>query len=192
MRRGPQRAGPRQRNILWIISLFIAATKTRPTSPTMSRSREIASRASASIAGEESGISVVFSLPLCRIVKAKLAEGAARAVGCDTSFCSRTCAMPTEPGAGIVLPLTSSVWREPLDKIIRRKLMPNLEHVTWSDPTVTPIRLAMSSRLIPAATDSLICSITCGVNLMRLPLAGWLAFVIVMAAPHTLSFAFQY
>jgi hypothetical protein len=90
------------------------------------------------------------------------------------------CAMP---GAGVVLPVTSGAWCEPLDKIIRRKLMPSLEHVTWREPTVTPTRLAMSSRLIPAATDSLICSITCGVNLMRLPLAGWLAFVIVMAAP---------
>jgi hypothetical protein len=91
--------------------------------------------------------------------------------------------MPTEPGAGIVLPLTSSVWCEPLDNIIRRKLMPSLEHVTWSDPTVTPTRLAISSRLIPAATESLICSITCGVNLTRLPLGEALTFVIVIAAP---------
>jgi hypothetical protein len=149
----------------------------------MFKSRDIASRASTSIVGEGSGTSVVCSLPRCRIVIAKLAEGAARAVGCDTSFSSRTCAMPTEHGV-IVLPLTSGMWRpEPLGKIIRRKLIPSLEHVTWSDPTVTPTRLAMSSRLIPAATDSLICAITCGVNLMRLPLTGGLAFVIVMAAP---------
>src|SRR5215471_3011692 len=59
----------------------------------------------------------------------------------------------------------------------------NLEHVTWSDPTVTPSRLAISSRLSPSATSSLIFSITCGVNLTRLPLADELAFVIVMAAP---------
>src|SRR5262252_3124479 len=86
--------------------------------------------------------------------------------------------MPTESG------LTSAVWRlEPLGEIIRRKLIPSLEHVTWSDPTVTPSRLAISSRLIPSATHSLIFSIACGVNFMRLPLMEELAFVIVMAAP---------
>jgi len=90
--------------------------------------------------------------------------------------------MPTEHGAGI--PLTSGVWCEPLGKIIRRKLMPSLEHVTWREPTVTRSRLAISSRLIPSATNSLIFSIACGVNLTaRLPLAGGLAVVIVMAAP---------
>jgi hypothetical protein len=90
--------------------------------------------------------------------------------------------MQTTPEVGIVLPLTSAVWRpEPLGKIIRRKLMPNLEHVTWRDPTVTPSRLAMSSRLIPSATKSLMFSITCGVNFTRLPLAEGLTFVIVMA-----------
>src|SRR5262249_13235838 len=115
---------------------------------------------------------------------ANWATGAARAAGCDTSFCSRTCALPTEHAIGIVLPLTSAVWRaEPLGKIIRRKLIPSLEQVTWRDPTVTPTRLAISSRLIPTATKPLICSITCGVNLTHLPLAGGLAFVIVMAAP---------
>jgi hypothetical protein len=56
----------------------------------------------------------------------------------------------------------------------------NLEHVTWSDPTVTPSRLAISSRLSPSATSSLIFSIACEVNLTRLPLAGGMAF---MAAP---------
>jgi hypothetical protein len=46
--------------------------------------------------------------------------------------------MPTEPGVGIVPPLTSAVRRpEPLAEIIRRKLMPNLEQVTWRDPTVS-------------------------------------------------------
>src|SRR5215831_6683367 len=99
-------AGPRQRNILWIISLFIAAaTKICPTRAAMAKPRDVASRASVSIAGEESGISVAFSLPLCRIIIAKLAKG--RATGCDTSFGSRTCAMPTEHEAGI--PLTSGV-----------------------------------------------------------------------------------
>jgi hypothetical protein len=179
MRGGPHRAGPRQRNILWIISLFIAATKICPISRAMSKSRDIASQARTSIAREGSSISLVCSLPRCRIVMAKLAKGAARAGGCDTS---RTCALPTEHGIGIVFPLTSGMWRpEPLGKIIRRKLMPSLEQVTWSDPTVTPTRLAISSRLIPAATESLICSITCGVNLTRLPLTGALTFAIVIA-----------
>ena len=71
----------------------------------------------------------------------------------------------------------------PLCKIFCRKLMPNLEHVTWSDPTVTPSKLAISSRLAPCATNSLIFSIACGVNFTRLPLpAEWLTFVIVMAS----------
>ena len=90
--------------------------------------------------------------------------------------------MPTEPS------LTSAVWRlEPLGEIIRRKLMPNLEHVTWSDATVTPSRLAISSRLIPSAKKPLIFSITCGVNLTRLPLTVELAFVIIMAAPTVVA-----
>ena len=148
----------------------------------MPKSRDVASRASTSIAGEGSGISLVCSLPRCRIVMLNLAEGVVRAAGCDTSFCSRVCAMPTEPGAGI-LPLTSAVWRpESLGKIIRRKLIPILEHVTWRDPRVTPSRFAISSRLIPCATNSLMFSITCGVNLTRLPLAEGLAFGVVMAA----------
>ena len=162
------------------MSLSITATKTCPISAVMDKSRDIASRASTSIAGEESRISVVCSLPWCRIVIANLVKGAARAAGCDTSFCSCTCATPTdyEPS------LTSAVWRpEPLAEIIRRKLIPSLEQVTWRDPTVTPSRLAISSRLIPSATNSLIFSIACGVNLTRLPLTAELAFVIVMAAP---------
>src|SRR5947207_8505091 len=48
--------GPRQRNILSIISLFIAPTKTCPISAAMSKFREVASRARNSIAGEGSGI----------------------------------------------------------------------------------------------------------------------------------------
>src|SRR6516165_3238440 len=149
----------------------------------MSKSRDIASRASTSIAGEGSGISLVCSLPRCRIVTANVAEGALRAAGCDTSFCSRVCAMPTEPGAGI-LPLTSAVWRRKL-LWLRRKLMPSLEHVTLREPTVTPSRLAISSRLIPCPTNSLMFSIACGVNLNRLPLAEGLAFGVVMAAPSS-------
>jgi len=37
-----------------------------------------------------------------------------------------------------------------------RKLIPNREHVTWREPTVTPSDLAISSREIPSATQSLI------------------------------------
>jgi hypothetical protein len=61
--------------------------------------------------------------------------------------------------------------------------MPNLEHVTWSDPTVTPNNAAISSRLAPCATNSLILSIASGVNFLPL-LAEGLPFVIVMA-PRT-------
>src|SRR5437588_2150762 len=64
----PQKAGSRQRNMLWIISLFIAATKTCPIRSTMFRFRDVASRASTAIAGEGSGISEVFSLSWHRIV----------------------------------------------------------------------------------------------------------------------------
>ena len=46
-------------NILWIISLFIAATKTCPKSSVMAKSRDVASKASTSSAAEESGISAV-------------------------------------------------------------------------------------------------------------------------------------
>src|SRR6516164_3873287 len=142
----------------------------------MAKSLHVASRASTSIVAEESGISVVCSLPRYRIVIANLATGVAQASGCDTSFCSPTCAILT--------------WRlEPLGEIIRRKLMPNLEHVTWSDATVTPSRLAISSRLIPSARKSLIFFIACGVNLTRLPLTDELAFVIVMAAPRCVRYA---
>jgi len=123
----PKRAGSSSRNIFWIISLFITATKTCPISAAMDKSRDIASRASTSIAAEGSnGISVVRSLPWYLIIIANLAKGAARAAGCNTSFCSRTCATPTEPS------LTSAVRRpEQLGKIIRRKLIPSLGHVTW-------------------------------------------------------------
>jgi hypothetical protein len=100
------------------------------------------------------------------------AKGVAGAVGCGTSFCSRTCAI-----------MTSAVWRpEPLGKIIRRKLMPNLKHVTWRYRTLTPSRLAISSRLIPWATKSLISSITSGVNCTPSAPKDGLALVIVMAA----------
>src|SRR5262249_8647701 len=101
------------------------------------------------------------------------AKGVVGAVGCGTSFCSGTCAI-----------LTSAVWRpEPLGKIIRRKLMPNLKDVTWRYPTLTPSRLAISSRLIPCATKSLISSITSGVNRTPSARKDGPALVIVMATP---------
>jgi hypothetical protein len=62
------------------------------TSSAVAKSRDIASRASVSIAAEESGISVVRSLPWCRLVIANLPH---------------------------FLLLTSAVWRlEPLGEII--------------------------------------------------------------------------
>jgi hypothetical protein len=84
-----------------------------PYKSTMSKSRDTASRANTSIAAEESGISVACSLPRCRIVMANLAEGTARAAGCDTSFCCRTCAMPTEPRADELVYPTADIGRVP-------------------------------------------------------------------------------
>src|SRR5262249_38685266 len=69
-------------------------------------------------------------------------------------------------------------------KIIRRKLMPNLKDVTWRYPTLTPSRLAISSRLIPWATKSLISSITSGVNCTPSAPKDGPALVIVMATPR--------
>jgi hypothetical protein len=56
---------------------------------------------------------VACSLPRCRIVMANLAEGTARAAGCDTSFCCRTCAMPTEPRADELVYPTADIGRVP-------------------------------------------------------------------------------
>ena len=47
----------------------------------------------------------------------------------------------------------------------RRRLMPKREHVTCSEPTVTPINSAISSRRLPCSTRFLICSMRSGVNL---------------------------
>src|SRR5262249_12067673 len=60
----------------------------------------------------------------------------------------------------------------PLGEIIRRKLMPNLEQVTWREPTVTPINSAISSRLFPRSTRFLICWSLSGVNFICLPRVG--------------------
>src|SRR5262245_38481520 len=57
----------------------------------------------------------------------------------------------------------------PVLKVGRRKLMPYLEQVTCSEPTVTPINSAISSRLLPRSTRFLICCILSGVNLICLP-----------------------
>jgi hypothetical protein len=54
----------------------------------------------------------------------------------------------------------------------RRKLIPSLEHVTWSDPTVTLSALAISSRLAPWITRFRICSMRSGVNLVGLRREG--------------------
>jgi hypothetical protein len=47
-----------------------------------------------------------------------------------------------------------------------RRLIPSLEQVTFNVPTVTPIRVAISSQLVPRATRSLICWTRSGVNLL--------------------------
>ena len=44
--------------------------------------------------------------------------------------------------------------------------MPNLEHVTWREPKVTPSDLAISSREIPSATHFLIFWMLAGVNIV--------------------------
>src|SRR5262245_6466507 len=51
----------------------------------------------------------------------------------------------------------------------RRRLIPSREQVTWSDPTVTSMISAISSRVFPPSTRFLICSIRSGVNLSRRP-----------------------
>src|SRR5262245_36578075 len=55
-----------------------------------------------------------------------------------------------------------------------RRLMPKREHVTCSEPTVTPINAAISSRCLPRSTRFLICAMRSGVNLTRRPrLRSW-------------------
>src|SRR5262249_23186896 len=68
----------------------------------------------------------------------------------------------------------------PLLSLGRRKLMPCFEHVTCSEPTVTPIVSAICSRLIPRSIRFLICSSRSGVNLIDRPLAfiSWDSFCI--------------
>jgi hypothetical protein len=47
--------------------------------------------------------------------------------------------------------------------------MPNREHVTWSEPTDTSSDLAISSREIPSATQSLIFWMLSGVYFLARP-----------------------
>ena len=71
----------------------------------------------------------------------------------------------------------------PLEYCRVRKLIPNLEHVTCREPTVTSINLAISSQ-IPSATQSLIFWMFSGVNLIvRLPL-GVAFFCSVIMNPY--------
>jgi hypothetical protein len=65
----------------------------------------------------------------------------------------------------------------PLFNLGRRKLIPSLEQVTASEPTVTPINAAISSRPVPRSTRFLICRIRSGVNFNGLPLGNGLLIV---------------
>ena len=83
--------------------------------------------------------------------------------------------MPTEPS------LTSAVrGSERLGKIIRRKLIPSLEHVTWRGSYGRSKSISNLVAADPFCHKLLNFLDACGVNLTRLPLT---AFVIVMAAP---------
>src|SRR5262245_46856159 len=73
----------------------------------------------------------------------------------------------------------------------RRRLIPNLEQVTCSEPTVTPINSAIFSRLVPCSTRFLICWIRSGVNFFCLPrvrtsVVGSAIRVIVVPSVHFL------
>jgi hypothetical protein len=60
--------------------------------------------------------------------------------------------------------------------------MPNLEQVTCSEPTVTPINSAISSRLFPRSTRVLICWILAGVNVCREAKRLWLCAPITQSS----------
>ena len=85
-------------------------------------------------------------------------------VVCRISRCIReqykaqtpACIWPTIDGAIGLLTVRGLPGPLLLSKSCLRKLMPNLEHVTWREPKVTPSDLAISSREIPSATQSLI------------------------------------
>src|SRR5262249_53504496 len=134
----------------------------------------------------------VRSSPLYRILMAKLASFALFAHSChgvaawacstgqDRESCSGRSLLdcsnarsPPRLGLGVETPLERGSSRPsdpaPVLKGGRRRLMPNLEHVTCSEPTVTPINSAISSRLLPRSSRFLICCILSGVNFSCLP-----------------------
>ena len=110
-----------------------------PIRSQMGTPRNAASTASCVIMSCVSGNSVVRSSPRYRMLIAKRATSAAFA-GLD---------------GGVGTGLSRG----------RRRLMPKREHVTCSEPTVTPINSAISSRRLPCSTRFLICSMRSGVNL---------------------------
>src|SRR5262249_1849287 len=100
--------------------------------------------------------------------------------GSDREFCSGrsllNCSNALSPprlGLGVEPPLERGSFRRsgpvPFLKVGCRRLTPNLEHVTCSEPTVTPINPAISSRLLPRSTRFLICCTRSGVNFSCLP-----------------------
>ena len=99
-----------------------------PIRSQMGAPRNAASTASCVIMSCVSGNSVVRSSPRYRMLIAKRATSAAFA-GLD---------------GGVGTGLSRG----------RRRLMPKREHVTCSEPTVTPINSAISSRRLPCLTDS--------------------------------------
>src|SRR5262245_26777847 len=100
--------------------------------------------------------------------------------GPDREFCSGrslfNCSHALSPprlGLGVEPPLERRSPRRsgpvPFLKVGCRRLTPNLEQVTCSEPTVTPINSAISSRLLPCSTRFLICCTRSGVNFSCLP-----------------------
>jgi len=164
--------------------------------------RNAARNASCPIMSWVSGNSVVRSSPLYCILMAKLGAPASVALfphschgaaswawhdlgactagpghacfsGRSMVSCGNALSRPLEPG--VETRLCGSPRRSekvPLFKVGRRRLMPNLEQVTCSEPTVAPISSAISSRLLPRSTRFLICCIRSGVNFICRPELG--------------------
>jgi len=179
----------------------------------MGTRRNAASTASCVIMSWVRGSSVTRSSPLYCILIAKLAALASFArfpTWCDAPRCPassgwvcefrsgrpsvRCMSLPCpERGVGTWSRRGSFRRREtsPLLKVGRRRLIPNLEQVTCSESTVTPINSAISSRLLLRATRFFICWIRSGVNftgLSRLWVVMWSAPIWVIAAPYVHSF----
>ena len=147
--------------------------------------RNCASNARRLIMSWVSGNSVIRSSPLYCILRAKFAESLcdrssagvvawACSTGTDCEFCSfvgRIGTPSSRPGAVVFLECGPPRRSKPawVSKTGRRKLIPNLEHVTCREPTLTPINLAISCRLFPRSTRFLICWILSGVNFISLP-----------------------